>query len=118
MDMHADGIIEMLEEEDAENAKKQLESAAIIDVEGKEEEENQACSGQRKESRSGPGSTPASSSPPALGAVFHTASVDTSDLSLASHLFGRASPCCWTSAANTTQVHCRRKKIKVLQPVC
>ena len=39
----SEGIIEMLEEEDAENAKKQLESAAVIDAAGKEEEKNQAC---------------------------------------------------------------------------
>ena len=33
----------MLEEEDAEDAKKQLESAAVIDATGKGEEVNQAC---------------------------------------------------------------------------
>jgi hypothetical protein len=84
----------MLEEEDAENAKKQLEPAAVIDAEGKDhpsEEENQAC-GQRKESRSGSGSAPASSSPPALGAVFHAASGATCDLSLADLSLGEAAP--------------------------
>jgi hypothetical protein len=80
----------MLEEEDAENTKKQLESAAVVEAEGKEEEENQACGGQRKESRSGSGSTPASSSPPALGAVFYAASGATCDLSLADLSLGES----------------------------
>ena len=55
-----DGIIEMLEDEDAENVKKQVQSTPIINVEDQGEEENQTSSGHRKERNSGSDSTRAS----------------------------------------------------------